>query len=436
MEKRRDPLTTKRKFKIALPLFIQKSSVYRYVFARKRRATNSKTPNTSNSRRIKISFKPVLVILAVIFFALLVFNISKYFAFNPQKMGESEISSVMNYDNYSVLFIGLDDRVSGYEFAKIATIVDFDINGNVAKLYTINPSFLTKKSQGYPIKTLWNNFSKSSQAEDFMKEIESFLAINIDNYIVFKRGDFESMYSNAFKVTARSDYAIGAKVVKKGESIDVDKSLSLVMDESNLSDDSLYFQQDFVKAYLEMFKSRLYSYSVFLNSERFLATVKTGLNRNDYLGLLSNFANLDFVITNKSIMSKTLGTPSESDIEIITPNVALIDENIALNFRLFDIIKEQSQIEMYNASQASGIATKFQRMAQNRGANVIKIGNHPEVIEGSKIYLNLKNSENYKNTINLLYDLLPANVKIFDISEYKYNFSGDIVVLLGKDVIN
>lgn len=437
MEKRNGGQNTpKKKLKLTLPLFLQKTAAYRYIFARKR---NSRTTSGSKSvvPKIKINFKPIAIIAAVILVGFLIFNIGKYLSFNTQKVGSEEMPYEMDYENFTVLIVGLDDRVEGYEFASIVTILDMDINSNIAKLYTINPSFLTKNSQGYSLKSLWNNFEREKRMEGFVSEVENLMAVDIDNYLVFKKSELNSIYEkSAFSVTAKDDYAIGNDIIKEGESMSMSEALDLIMTNGKTTNDTMKLQQDFVKAFIDQFKNKLYIYQIFLSPDSFLPTIKTGLNKNDFINLLMHFADMDILNSGGSIMGVDLGTPSEKDIDILVPNMVLLDENLGANFRLFDVIKEQSQLEMYNASQGSGVATKFQRMAQNRGANVIKIGNYSEVLDASRIYLNLKNIESYKNTLNLIYDLLPSNVKIVDISEYKYNYSGDIIIVLGKDVIN
>lgn len=432
----------KQKPKNIIPLSIQQSSIYN-KFVRLRRPqskTNTKFSKQNDFRpSFKINFRLSFFILTGILISFFVFNIIKYSAINPQPYdGDKSVISSHNSDNRkTILFTVLDDRVKDYRFADMIVIVDMDYRTNIAKLYTINPLFLSRSAARYNLKTLWNNLSTENRLAEYIDEVEFITGIKIDSYIVSTKSDLnDTLKNSASFITANDIYSIDNKVINKGDNIKISEAAALLIGKEKVNNDLLILQQSILKAYLDQFKNKLFLYELFINPDQFLKTFKTNLDKVQFINLFLDLSNFEIINNSSAIMKSDLGEPSETDPTIIVPNYTKLDENINYNFRDFEVIKEQAQLEVYNATNGSGIASRYQRQIQNRGGNIIKIGNYSEVSETTRVYLDLKKVPTYNYTLNLIYDLLPSNVRILDISEYKYNYSGDIVIILGKDILN
>lgn len=93
--------------------------------------------------------------------------------------------------------------------------------------------------------------------------------------------------------------------------------------------------------------------------------------------------------------------------------------------------KERVRVEVYNGSGVAGAAKQFGRKIENSGCDVVRYENAPSTSDRTVVYVSDK--ENYKNSLEIVTEILSGS---FDLIEGRPAFmtTGDIVVLLGKDI--
>jgi calcineurin-like phosphoesterase len=107
-----------------------------------------------------------------------------------------------------------------------------------------------------------------------------------------------------------------------------------------------------------------------------------------------------------------------------------LDTDISSILFNIDIFKEHAEIEVFNASNTTGLASNRARWIQNLGANVVKIGNADHVQDEVDLYC--VNPDQYPETIRELRKIFSSNVTL--IQEKYYNRQiGDIVIVMGRD---
>lgn len=97
-----------------------------------------------------------------------------------------------------------------------------------------------------------------------------------------------------------------------------------------------------------------------------------------------------------------------------------------------DLERERVRIEVYNGSQATGIAGIYARRILNNGCDVVRFGNAPESLEKTKVYVS--DEKEFRNSFNIVQEVLFGR---FQILEQRPSFmtTGDIVILLGEDIL-
>ena len=95
-------------------------------------------------------------------------------------------------------------------------------------------------------------------------------------------------------------------------------------------------------------------------------------------------------------------------------------------------LKSHLEIEVFNATKKSGLANKTKRIFQNWGAYVIKSGNYFENIDKNIIYVPNNNAKNFVNNIAEIKRFFRDDIEVVQ-GEYKYNYSGDLIVVIGKE---
>jgi len=117
---------------------------------------------------------------------------------------------------------------------------------------------------------------------------------------------------------------------------------------------------------------------------------------------------------------------------IPTVNQANFDSFLFSILESSDLIREQARIEVYNSTDAGGLASKYSRWIRNSGGDVIRSANFEEEYEQSVIFV--EDQETYQATISRLSGILPTAVIKNDIPP-GLTSTGDIVIILGNDSV-
>jgi hypothetical protein len=119
--------------------------------------------------------------------------------------------------------------------------------------------------------------------------------------------------------------------------------------------------------------------------------------------------------------------------EGIISNELLVDEVIAAIFVDLEILTEQARIEVFNAAGVNGLASKVKRNLENQGANIVKYGNYNQNLEDSIVYVLNKDIDAFDKTLKAIRRLIGTKNLEIQTDGYEGNYTGDIVLILGKD---
>lgn len=110
------------------------------------------------------------------------------------------------------------------------------------------------------------------------------------------------------------------------------------------------------------------------------------------------------------------------------PDTIRIDDKVQSMLARSRVVREQGRIEIFNASNVTGLATATKRMLTNQGANIIRAGNSPERSERSKLYI--EDVERFSANISLIREILRDDLLLVE-EPYPLNHTGDMVLVLG-----
>lgn len=180
---------------------------------------------------------------------------------------------------------------------------------------------------------------------------------------------------------------------------------------------------------------------LFLNdneNSNFIKGIDTNLNgTNLYSRLweiknalqLSNIYMLDL---GQTWATSTVVTTSGRTINLI--NYDEVDKRLATTIKELkgrDIEKEQVKIEIYNASEIDGLASRYSRKFQNAGIEVVRYENAPIPQDNTVIYV--PKPEKFSSSLSLVKKLIVIDTNVIE-NRPDFMTTGDIVIILGKDM--
>lgn len=98
-----------------------------------------------------------------------------------------------------------------------------------------------------------------------------------------------------------------------------------------------------------------------------------------------------------------------------------------------EVERERVNVEVYNASDISGLASTYARKIRHTGCRILRFDNAPSMQEKTTIYV--PEPESYENSLRLIRDIMGEDVEI----KYErplFITTGDIILVLGKDLQN
>lgn len=223
---------------------------------------------------------------------------------------------------------------------------------------------------------------------------------------------------------------------------------------SNLySDISDYSLDQFKDIYINKDNLSIQAYTInsYFSKVNFLTNILNIDEYREYIGKLdtnlSHLQLLDRIKNVKTALQKPgmymldLTQPWATNVqlasngrEVSVINYLEVDsrlENVVLNLKGREIEKEQVKVEIFNASDITGLAGRYYRKFENSGLEVVRYENAPNQIDKTTVYI--PNINRYKNSFELLKKLIVVDI---DIVEGRPDFmtTGDIIVILGKDM--
>ncbi len=396
-------------------------------------------------KNFSFKFNKSSILLYLLILALLgaiLFNISKYsqLSFSPYlDASELETRPLILEDSKEIntLFIGFDDTQNSYKFINMIAIISLDYQTASIKTYTLNPNYIVNiNGNKVTLRAAFNVLTSQSSEKmnDVQKLIENLSAIRIDRYIAFNYSELPNLLAlTDLSVESDESYKLGDNFITEGEVIRGDKLNAFVTFDNNPDDKALKRQSMFLKEFLENLRDKFALYKYFLNSKEFSQVIHTNLNKDEFIRFIINISSTDTTILNDFASEKlTLKDLSKLNREEgIEHSAMLLDEDVSQLFRNISIIKEQAKLEIFNATETSGVAYNLKRKFENSGITVIKTGNYPDIVSENILYIPKNNPDYFLNTIRFIRSILRDNVKVV-YGDYKFNYSGDMILVIGK----
>jgi hypothetical protein len=336
-----------------------------------------------SSARLPLIFFGFITLFVVLFFFV------KYLSITPLSLEfDSGVDETVlkTYDsNLNTLFVVMDDRESGYKFINTMDLVSVDNITRRVFNVAVDPDLIVKlNKEEIPIRNLYNFLDGSSvqRVTNLVDTMADYLALRIDRYYVVNLSDLEVMETNAG------------------------------------------FSSDNILDYINYFKNPINYLKSIVNFDSFRFAFRTNLNRVEYTNLINSFGNFD---VSETALGDKQGTVEGDNI---IPDLDKVDSQLYLLLRNIDLLKEQIRVEIYNATSIQGAANKVARALKVHGVDVIKTGNYPETVEKTSIYV-----AGNKNNMIANYTEIERYFRgeVSEMKEYKYNYSGDIILIIGED---
>jgi hypothetical protein len=331
---------------------------------------------------------PLIVFGFVTLFVVLFFFV-KYLSISPIGLDYDtgvEGTVLKTYDsNINTIFIVMDDRETGYKFINTMDLVLVDNVSRKVTSISVDPDLIVKlNKESIPIRNLYNFLDGSSvqRVDNLIASMSDYLAIRIDRYYIVNLSDLSVMETNA-----------------------------------GFSGSSLL-------SYINYFKNPINYLKSIVNFDSFRIAFRTNLNRVEYTNMTNAFGNFDI---SSGAIDESQGTVEGDNI---IPDFSKIDSSLYLLLRNIDLLKEQIRIEIYNATSIQGAANKVARSLEVYGVDVIKTGNYPEELEETSLYI-AGNKNNMIANYTELERLFRGELE--ELKEYKYNYSGDIILIIGNN---
>jgi anionic cell wall polymer biosynthesis LytR-Cps2A-Psr (LCP) family protein len=433
--------------KSPLPLNITRSSFYNSIkkFIRDFRSGRSRPSINLRRNTFGRDFfkgKTVLIILSVLLIFIVGFHIHRYLQIEVAPYVDVEgiehsPQIISDARDINVVFIGFDDTKNNYRFINMLAIVNLDYQTGELKLYSYNPNYLVNLgSAKFPLRSVFNLLTSKDEEKmiDLLAIIEKISAIRIDRYVAFNYSDLNTLIEKTgVTVIADKNYSIEGNSYAQDEAIGGSRLYDFIAKEAILTDDSLKRQNMFLKELLESLRDTYKLYRYFLDGKEFSDILRTDFTKDQFIRFVANLASSNaFIKTGFASQQLTLEDLTKSNLEEGIPaSDILLDEDISKVFSSIAIIKEQAQIEIFNATNVSGVAYNLKRKFENIGITVIKTGNYTEKVEENRLYIPSKTPDNFINTIKAVRAILRDDVRII-FGDYKYNYSGDMILVIGK----
>ena len=98
-----------------------------------------------------------------------------------------------------------------------------------------------------------------------------------------------------------------------------------------------------------------------------------------------------------------------------------------------EVEQERVNVEVYNASDISGLASEYARKVRHTGSRILRFDNAPNLYDETVIYV--PEPEGYQSSLMLIKDVVGTHVEVRN-ERPPFVTTGDIVIILGKDISN
>lgn len=413
----------------------------RRLLARKKK--DNKANKKASKRRfftinkIRTRYLVVLAMLAII----LIFGIHlrEYYQISPHKYNEQAINRAFSSPDYNVAIL-VKEQNSESTFIQGITIISINSSDKQIKTVGISTDVIAKNSYNsklYTLKTLYNQIPSEEEALlEYLEVVEKTTGIRIDRYIII---DVESidLLAQRYSLTTKAASTVNAegREFKKGSKVE-SRFLTSYLFNADENEKQVLNIAEFFKGYLQDQTGLWGSYLAFWRSDIILNNSHTDLSKSEFFSWIDLLGSANF--SEVFVFGESISTQGSTGVEdgLFVDNIKA-SESLREYFRSFSILTEQAQVELYNATPTSGLASSLQKKLDVYGINVVKIGNSTEGRVNSKVNVYSDVENPFPNTLALIKKTIQTEVVEVEYFSTKEsgNYAGDIVIILGEDSI-
>jgi hypothetical protein len=376
-------------------------------------------------KRLKILLLVIISVLLIYSGYFLVSNLVNMFNYSVGNFGDANKKIYESKLDSNNIFIFVRDKSSGYELVTGFFVLQQNPSTRNFKLLNISTTAIVSESKyGSNMevsKILQYMKLKGDSINDFISFWENYIALKSDGYIIIDREYIKDFHTYIGPLTVSNEY--DSNVFKKGK-IEVNNSNFDGFWNNEYSNEGQRLVND-NKYMVEMLKR-------FGNLDFLLSFSKLSLSTKEHI--FTNIESSDF----RNLISDLVSSANKISLSFTPTNIFNIvsgkrymdqekfDKYIRDNFSDKAILREQVRIEVLNASNEKGLATKVGRYLSNAGLSINRTGNFSVEVSKNTIYI--KDSNKYEKTTEYL-------KKIFVDADFKYESpeklsTADILILV------
>lgn len=355
----------------------------------------------------------------------LISNVSNMINFTTGSYGAASRKIYESKLDSNNIFIFIRDKSSGYELITGFFVLQQNPSTKNFKLLNISTTaFVSESKYGSNMevsKILQYMKLKGDSVNDFISFWENYIALKSDGYIMIDREFIKDFHTYTGSLTVSNEY--DSDRFKKGR-VEVNNSNFDSFWNNQYSNEGQRLVND-NKYIVEMLKR-------FGNLDFLLSFKKLELSLKEHI--FTNIEISDF----RSLVSDLVSSANKISLNFTPTNIydvvngsryvdqGKFDKYIRDNFSDKAILREQVRIEVLNASNEKGLATKVGRYLSNAGLSINRTGNFSVEVSKNTIYI--KDSNKYVKTTEYL-------KKIFVDADFKYESpeklsTADILILV------
>lgn len=386
-----------------------------------------------SKKHLLTGLKSKLKVLVIIIFSafvlygsyFLISSLTNMLNFNTGVIGDANKKIYESKLDSNNIFIFIRDKSSGYELITGFFVLQQNPSSKSFKLLNISTTaFVSESKYGSNIevsKILQYMKLKGDSVDDFISFWENYIALKSDGYILIDREYLKDFHTYIGSLTVSNEY--DSNSFKKGR-VEINNSNFDSFWNNQYSNEGQRLVND-NKYMVELLKrfgnlDFLLSYSKFSTStkEHIFTNIEISEFRSLVSDLVSSANKIQLSFTPTNIYNIVLGNRFVDQEKF--------DKYIRDNFSDKSILREQVRIEVLNASNEKGLATKVGRYLSNAGLSINRTGNFSVEVSKNTIYI--KDSNKYVKTTEYL-------KKIFTDAEFKYESpeklsTADILILV------
>jgi anionic cell wall polymer biosynthesis LytR-Cps2A-Psr (LCP) family protein len=326
-----------------------------------------------------------------------------------------------------------------YKFISYLGVLSWNPKDKQNVLMLINPDFGTTfvssptSKRTIKLRSLLANSATENQPgiANLMQSLRSLLAIPIDRYIAVSKSNAEGLIKqlglNYIATDKVNDPDAGNFNV--GDVVTGEKLWSYLAADSAGVNNRLQRISGYGKFQIESISNLGGMLKLLANSGSLFGSIETNLSKPELLDMM--LTALSGLRVQTTYISNTEGVFVTDKLGgYISPNYASIDTKLQKVLARTDVVKEQSRIEIYNATATTGLATAKKRLIENLGGNVIRAATYTDKEERTKLYV--KDVVRYKNTILAVQEALRGKMILVD-QDFPQSHTGDMVLVVGND---